>query len=115
MSLYQIQQLALNIYKLTTGFPDHERFCLTIQLRKAVISVPSNIVEGRARETVKEYIRFLVIARASLEEAKYQILLARDLGYVYESIYLETNSLMVRVSKLLAGLLRELRQRSTDA
>ena len=61
-------------------------FGLTYQIRRAAASVPSNIVEGKARGSNKDYKRFLLIARGSLEETKYQLLLAKDLKYIDENI-----------------------------
>ena len=103
-------EVALDVYKLTANFPRQEQFCLTQQLRRAAISVPSNIVEGKARGFIKEYIRFLLIARGSLEEITYQILLAKDLGYLEEDVYHEFIGKTKELGKLLGGLIKNLRQ-----
>ena len=98
--------LVLKIYEASKGFPNDELFGLTSQLRRACVSVPSNIVEGKARGSTKEYKRFLLIARGSLEEAKYQWLLARDLHYIDEQQYKEIFSNMDEVGRLLGGLIK---------
>ena len=82
-------ELTLKIYQITQSFPKDELFGLTSQIRRASISIPSNIVEGKARGSNKDFKRFLLIARGSLEELKYQLLLARDLKYVDELKYKE--------------------------
>lgn len=74
--------LALEIYRVTDGFPGTEQFGLTNQLRRAAVSVPSNIAEGFERNSSKDFSHFLVIARGSLSEIKAQLLLAKDLLYV---------------------------------
>jgi four helix bundle protein len=74
--------LALQLYRLTNGFPAEERFGLTSQLRRAATSVPTNIAEGSKRRTSAEYARFLNIAEGSLAETEYLLILARDLGYL---------------------------------
>ncbi len=72
-------ELVLKIYKITKDFPKDEMYGLTSQIRRASVSIPSNIAEGKARGSNKEYKRFLLMARGSLEETKYQLLLAKDL------------------------------------
>ncbi len=72
-------QLVLELYTLTKQFPPEERYRLVDQLCQAPSSIPTNIAEGKGRGTTKEYIRFLIIARGSIEETKYLLLLAKDL------------------------------------
>ena len=95
----------MNIYKITKSFPKEELYGLTSQIRRAAVSIPSNIVEGKARGSQKEYKRFLLISRGSLEEVKYQLLLAKDLKYIEEETYQKSIELAKEVGRLLNGLL----------
>ncbi len=101
-------ELVLKIYEITKSFPKDEQFGLTSQVRRAAVSIPSNIVEGKARNSNKDYNRFLLIARGSLEEVKYQILLAKDLKYIDEVVYKEVYRRMDEVGRLLGGLIKTL-------
>jgi len=75
-------ELVLDIYSADIKFPPSERFGLKSQLRRAIVSVPANIAEGYKRQHSKELIQFLGIAQGSLEEARYYLLLLKDLGYL---------------------------------
>ena len=77
--------LALEIYKLTKLFPKEELFGITSQLRRAALSVPTNIVEGSHRSSLADYIRFLDIAMCSLAETGFLIEFAESLGYINET------------------------------
>lgn len=79
--------MAIEIYKTTNNFPKEEIYGLTSQLRRAGVSIPSNIAEGMGRNTTKELLNFLYNARGSLSEVLYQLLLAKDLKYIEESVY----------------------------
>ena len=98
-------ELVLKIYEVTKNFPKDEQFGLTSQIRRAATSIPSNIVEGKARGSSKDYNRFLLIARGSLEETKYQLLLAKDLKYINEEMYKEVLNITKEVGRLLNGLM----------
>ena len=100
-------KLAIAIYKSTADFPRDEQFGLTAQMRRAAISVPSNIVEGCARNSSADYLRFLDMAFGSLRELEYQASLAHRLGYL--SDYEPISSLLTETSKVLAALIRSLR------
>ena len=90
--------MVLTAYEMTKEFPDHERFGLTSQLRRAAVSVPANIAEGFRKRGKADKIRYLNIAEGSLEEARYYVLLARDLGYAQHA---KAKSLLEEVSKML--------------
>ena len=102
-------QLTKTVYQQTRAFPESERFGLTSQMRRSAVSVPSNIAEGNARDTIRDYVRHLIIARGSLAELETQIILATDL-----SLLPETPSLLESlqdVKRLLQALIQSLRQR----
>jgi four helix bundle protein len=90
-------------YTLTQAFPREELFGLTAQMRRAAISVPSNIAEGAARASAKEFVHFLILARGSLSELETQLVIARELSYVAGTTDVDT--LMDRVFRLIAGLI----------
>ncbi len=100
--------LVLTIYRLTSSFPDGERFGLTIQLRRAAASVPSNLVEGRARASEAEFRRHVDIAHGSIAEVEYQLRLARDLGYMPEHDWRAADEAAQEVSRMLSALKRNL-------
>ena len=102
-------QLAVNTYRLTATFPRHELYGLISQMRRAAVSVPTNIVEGCARNSTTEYLRFLNIAFGSLRELHYQINLSQKLGFigVKESEVLE--NLVIENEKVLNALIRAIR------
>ncbi|MDP3091162.1 MAG: four helix bundle protein [Nitrospira sp.] len=102
-------ELAILVYRVTAGFPKEELFGLTSQLRLASVSVPSNIVEGCARDSEAEYLRFLNIAFGSLRELHYQLNLSKRLGFLpnEDSSLLEPT--VVETEKVLNGLIRALR------
>ena len=93
------------MYRATAGFPKEELFGLASQIRRAAVSVPSNIVEGCARDSEAEYLRFLNIAFGSLRELHYQLNLSKRLGFLRneDSSLLETT--VVEIEKVLNGLI----------
>jgi four helix bundle protein len=98
--------LAKSVYSLTTAFPREEIYGSVTQMRRAAISIPSNIAEGAARDSNKEFIRFLYISLGSLAELETQLLLSRDLGFAEGS---EIDSDIERIRKMLFGLTRYLK------
>ena len=78
--------LTLRVYKLTAGFPKHEMFGLSSQMRRAAVSVPANIAEGFSKRGRSNKARFLNTAQGSLEELRYYFILARDLEYVAKNV-----------------------------
>jgi len=101
-------ELVTEIYKMTEGFPKKEEFGITSQLRRAAISVPSNIAEGLTRKTKKDKLHFLNIAQASLSEIDTQIEISLRLGYVSQQVYEDVEIRVVEVEKLLSGLIRSI-------
>lgn len=94
-------QLALNIYQITKKFPTEEKFGLVSQMRRASVSVASNIVEGFKRKSLKDSLNFYNIADASLEELKYQLLLSFDLKFINNNEFTRVINLSEEVSKML--------------
>ena len=93
------------IYSLTKRFPKEEMYGLSSQMRRAAVSIPSNIAEGRAKRTTREFIRFVNISFGSASELETQILIARNLGYVNENEIENTMSHLNEISKMLYKLL----------
>jgi len=102
-------QLAVSTYKATASFPREELFGMTSQLRRAAVSIASNIVEGCARLSESEYNHFLDIAYASSREVEYQIGLSHRLGFLDDSSHMELQQVATETAKVLNGLLRALR------
>lgn len=98
-------KLVLEIYKTTNKFPKSELFSLTSQLRRAVVSVTSNISEGFGRKTYKEKLHFFYQAQGSLIEVKNQIIISRDIKYISISAFENLMGLSNTVHKLLQGLI----------
>lgn len=101
--------LVLAVYKLTQSFPKDELFGLTSQLRRAAVSITSNIVEGFKRHSNTEKIRFYNISEASCEEVHYQLRLAHELSYS-ETFHLREQAR--EISKIIAGLITSIRSKS---
>ncbi|MCL5030756.1 MAG: four helix bundle protein [Bacteroidetes bacterium] len=101
-------QLALFIYSITKNFPNEEKFGLVSQMRRAAISIPSNIVEGHSRKSKKEFINFLSIAKGSLNELRYQILLSKDLKYIDMKEFETVEQYFEEISKILYSFTRSL-------
>ena len=99
---------ALNIYRQTQEFPTEERFGLTIQLRRAAASVASNIAEGCGRDGERELARFLSIAAGSATESEYQLLLARDLGYIPDELHRQLDMQVNEVKRMLNAFIQTL-------
>ena len=99
----------LSVYKLTKSFPSEEKYSLVDQLKRSASSVPTNIVEGNERNSNKEFIQFAFTAKASLAESKYQLLLAKDLGFVSDTDYKNILGLANEIGKMLNGLISYLK------
>lgn len=98
-------ELVLDVYLFTKAFPKEEIYGLTSQIRRAIISVPSNIVEGCSRNSQKEYCRFLEIAYGSLKESHYQCNLAVRLEYNSETEFQILNRKFIEAEKVLGSLI----------
>ncbi len=99
-------ELVLLVYKLTTEYPKHELFGLTSQSRRCAVSIPSNIAEGFKRKTKNDSVHFYNISESSLEELKYQLLLAKDLKYMSEAEYQKALILSEEVGRLINGWIK---------
>jgi four helix bundle protein len=104
--------LVEKVYRLTQKFPAHEAYGLTNQLRRAAVSIPSNIAEGHARQHTKEYLNFLSVTQGSLAELQTQIEIAGRLGYVASSVVTEVIDASVSLSKQLYALRNAIAKRS---
>jgi len=104
-------RLAKRVYQATQKFPVDERFGLTNQLRRASVSVPSNLAEGHARFGPGEFSRFISIAMGSVAEIETQILLSTDLGYLKEELSHEILGELETIGKMLRGLAKAIAKR----
>lgn len=96
--------LVAEVYQVTSSFPKNETYLLTSQLRRAAVSVPSNIAEGQGRRSPREFAHFLRIAAGSLMEAETQVLICLRLGYVDESTSRRLLISIAEIGRLLHGL-----------
>lgn len=103
--------LVKQIYKVSEDFPNEEKFGLTNQIRRAVISIPSNIAEGHGRYSNAEYTNFLSIAHGSLNEVETQLLAAQMLGFVREDQVAGIQTRIEVVGKLIIGLIKSIKHR----
>jgi four helix bundle protein len=101
--------LVERVYAISSGFPDAERFGLTSQIRRAAVSIPSNIAEGAARTSRQEYRRFLSVARGSLAELDTQLKIARRLGFAVanDDVDHHVDRLFARLTAQLKSLVTE--------
>jgi four helix bundle protein len=102
--------LALQVYRATSDFPKHEIYGLSSQLRRAAVSVPSNIAEGKGRNSDKELCQFLNHARGSVCEVQTQLMLAQQIGYLDKPQSQRLLSQAAEVGRLLNGLIKAFRQ-----
>jgi four helix bundle protein len=103
-------ELVLAVYKMTDIFPKSEMFALTSQLRRVAVSIPANIAEGQGAGTKPQFARYLDIAKGSLSEVEYYLVLAKDLQYIKPETYTETESLRSEVGFLLYRLIGSMRK-----
>lgn len=107
-------ELAVNVYELSKLFPREELYGLTSQIRRAVVSVPSNIAEGQGRDNDREFSRFLDIAMGSVREVETQIAIATRLGYLSQDNSEHVLNLITEVAKLTNALRRKIREELTQ-
>lgn len=100
--------LASEIYTVTAKFPKEELYGLSMQMRRSAVSIPSNIAEGAARHSRKEFIQYLYVALGSVSELETQLLLARRIGFLLEGTLVHT---LDQVRKMLVALIRSLKQK----
>ncbi|HLF19121.1 MAG TPA: four helix bundle protein [Candidatus Omnitrophota bacterium] len=102
----------LEVYKLTRQFPEEERFGVTTQVRRSSVSICANIVEGY-KKSDREFLRFLDISQASLEETKYHLILSKDLGYCLHNTFNELTEICDELGRMINGLMRAIRASKT--
>ena len=110
----QSHRFVVDIYRITQNFPTNERYGLISQLRRAAYSIPANIAEGNGKQHKKEYIHFLYIAKSSLNEARYFLLLSKDLKYMKEDKYDELINLLRFIEIMLMGLIKSLKRKINE-
>jgi len=102
--------LVVFVYQATSPFPDSERFGLTNQIRRSVVSIPSNIAEGAARTSDKEFLHFLSIALGSLAELETQLIIANRLKYISDTILETCDIELTSIRKMILGLKKSLKK-----
>ncbi len=98
------KDLAVYIYKITNDFPAKEQFGLTSQIRRSVVSISSNIAEGSSRNSNLEFARFVSIASGSAAELKTQLIIAKEIGFLKENDYLNSEEQINSISRMLKAL-----------
>lgn len=101
--------LTVEVYKLVKRLPKEETYALSDQMRRAVVSIPSNIAEGQGRNSDKEFIQFLSIARGSLWELETQIEICLRIGYIDQSLTTNIYNLIAEISKMINALSNSLK------
>jgi four helix bundle protein len=104
--------LVKRVYELSNDFPREELYGLTSQVRRAAVSVPSNIAEGQGRDSTREFLLHLSIAYGSLMEVETQILLAEDLGYLDSRVVMNFMERSAETGRILNGLMESLRRKT---
>lgn len=96
------------IYRTVEAFPKDEIYGLISQIRRAAVSISSNIAEGNSRRSKPDYLQFLKIARGSCAEVETQLIISKNLGFLNEDDYLKLNQQIIEISKMLNGLINSL-------
>jgi four helix bundle protein len=100
--------LTLSVYQATAKFPGDERFGLTIQLRRTAASIPTSLADGCGRATDQEFWKMLSAATGGANQLEYQLLLARDLGYLADAEHTRLSAETIEVKRMIAGLVQSL-------
>ena len=103
--------IAVDVYKTTERFPSEEKFGLTSQMRRCGVSIPSNIAEGAARKSKKEFVNFLYISLGSLSELDTQLELAKRLEIIDETTWKNLDDRLIEEDKVLSGLIRSQKEK----
>ena len=101
-------ELTTEIYRVVKKFPKEETYVLSDQLRRAAISIPSNIAEGQARQHTLEFKQFLYISLGSLAELNTQLIIAKELGYISNTVLIESEIKVVELRKMISTLINRL-------
>lgn len=107
-------EIIKEIYKLTDGYPKHEVFALTDQMRRAAVSIPSNIAEGSARDSDKEMIHFLYISLGSRAELETQLIISKHLDYITDTQLKVINNQLIILRKSILGLIKYLKNKAKN-
>ncbi len=110
----QAHQVALQVYRITEGFPRSERYGIVAQLRSAAVSVPSNLAEGSGRGSLMEMARYASVSLGSASELEYQLLLSRDLGYLDAGTHDRLAEEVDHVRRMLGSLAKTLRRQGAS-
>ena len=102
-------ELALEIYKISKSFPNHELYGIIGQIRRSMVSIPTNIAEGCGRGSDADFKRFIQIAIGSSSETEYLLLLSKDLGYINKEEYNRLNTKINEIKKMLISLILKLK------
>lgn len=105
-------QLSKEVYRPTESFPKTEIYGISNQLRRASVSIPSNIAEGFSRKSLKENLQFISIAFGSTSELETQLLLAKDLSFAHKSNFEKAEQLLLEVRKMLSSVFSKLKSKS---
>lgn len=107
-------KFVLEVYRRTEHFPKHEQYNIVSQIRRAAVSVVTNIVEGHAKSSLKDFLRFLDISKGSLTECAMLLELSKDLGYLNEAVYNELESLRAKTGFMLNKFTKSVSQQTSS-
>lgn len=109
------KELAVDIYKITNCGEISKDYGFIDQMRRAAVSIPSNIAEGNERDSEKEFIRFLYIAKGSLAELQVQLEIATEIGYIDEETHSNTDAKCIEISRMLGGFIKTLKSKEDQS